>query len=76
MWAINQQEKQGSSVTYSTDQEKEVSKVFIINNNIISKVKSGMQGPFKFSEPYSEICPKKLTQCHAISGIHVCSIII
>ena len=37
-WAMNQREKRGS-VTYSTDRENEVSKIFIISLRLIRRTK-------------------------------------
>ena len=54
--AINQQEKQ-RSVTYSTDQENEVSKIFTISLRLIWYMGKAI---FKFSGPHSRIHPAKL----------------
>ena len=55
--AINQWEKRGS-VTYSTDRENEVSKIFIISLRLIRRVE---KETFKFSWLYSRVRSAKLT---------------
>ena len=55
--AINLREKRGS-VTYSTDRENEVSKIFIISLRLIGRAEKEI---FKVSGPYSKVRPAKLT---------------
>ena len=55
--AINRCEKRGS-VTYSTDRENEVSKIFIISRRLIGRTEKEI---FKVSGPYSKVRPAKLT---------------
>ena len=63
-WAINQQEKRGL-VTYSTDQENEVTKIFVISLRLI-----GRTGKEQLSNlaKYSEIWPAKLTNHSACTN--------
>ena len=60
--AINQREETRMAVTYSTDRENEVSKIFAISLRLIGR--TGKK-PFKFSGPYSKIRPEKLTNHRA-----------
>ena len=50
--------KKRGSVTYSTDRENEVSKIFIIYLRLI---RHAGEEKFKFSRPYNEIRPTELT---------------
>ena len=54
---LDQQKKRGS-VTYSTDRENEVSKIFIISLRLTGHAQ---KETFKFSRLYSEIRPTKWT---------------
>ena len=62
--AINQRKKRGS-VTYSTDPENEVSKIFIMSLRLIGR--AGKE-TFKFSGLYSGIRPANLTNHTAHSN--------
>ena len=59
--AINRREKT-RSVTYSTDRENEVSKIFIISLRLIGREENEI---FKVSGPYSKVRPAKLTNHNA-----------
>ena len=67
--------KKRGSGTYSTDWENEASKIFIISPRLIGCVGKDSK-LFKFSGPYSEIRPSKLTNSIARTNWDIINIVI